>query len=163
MKLFNRFLGLLLVTITIGMASCAKQDLEIGGPNIASPTKKTIPTSLQPDAGVSLIEFNATAFNLSSDLFKAVDFTIEDEIIMLTTSYSGGCGAAHFRLVADTQLQYSPNNTPIINAKLILDNDDRCSYTIKKTVAYDLTPIQQIGHSQVILKIADFGEAVYAY
>lgn len=157
MKALNHFLGLFFITILIGMTSCTKQDLEIGE-SLATTTKSTSAT-----LDIAPILIDNVAYNSSGDLFTAVDFTIEDEIIMLSTSYLGGCTPVQFRLIADSQVQYSSGNIPTFNAKLILDNNDKCSYTIKKTVAYDLSPLQLFGHSQVILKIEDFGEVVYSY
>ena len=157
MKALNHFLGLFFITILIGMTSCTKQDLEVG--ESLAPTTKVASATLD----IKPILIDNAAYNASGDLFTAIDFTIEDEIIMLRTSYPAGCVPVQFRLVADSQIQYSSGNIPIFNSKLILDNNDKCSYTVKETVGYNLVPLQLAGHNQVILKIKDFGEVTYSY
>jgi hypothetical protein len=160
MKALNHFLGLFFIAILIGMTSCAKQDLEINENRLA-PSKKAASTATTLDVAPILLDNDA--YNLSGDLFTAMDFTIEDEIIMLSVNYLAGCNPVQFRLVADPQVQYGAGNVPFFNGKLILDNDDKCSYTVKKTVAYDLSELQQVGYGKVILKIDGFGEALYSY
>jgi len=159
MKPLNHFLGLFFITILIGITSCTKQGLEIDE-NTLSPIKKAASTT---KLDVVPIEVDNIAYNSIGDLFTAIDFTIEDEIIMLTTSYLGGCTPVQFRLVANSQIQYGAGNIPIFNAKLILDNNNKCTYFTKSSTAFDLSPIQQVGHSEIILKIEDFGEVLYSY
>ena len=125
-------------------------------PNIEK-TKKTTEAKVPP------VIISSTAFSSVSSPFTIPNFTIEDEIIMMTTNYFAGCNPVQFRLVADTQVQYSGTGIPIFNSKLILDNNDKCTYFMKKTVAFDLSPLEQVGHNEILLKIADFGEVLYSY
>lgn len=157
MKVLNHFLGLFVITILVGMTSCTEQGLDINK-NLA-PTNKSAEAVLD----IAPILVSSVAYNLSGDLFTAINFTIEDEIIMLTTNYQGGCTTAQFQLVADPQVQYDVGNTPMFNSKLILDNTDKCNYTVRETVSYDLTPLQQSGSNKVILNIENFGKVTYSY
>lgn len=161
MKGLNHFLGLFFLTILVGMTSCNKQDLDINT-NTINPASTTKAASVNSSSVTPILLDNA-AYNLPSDFFTALNFTIEDEIIMLTTGYVGGCNVVSFRLVADPQVQYNAGNIPVFNGKLILDNNDKCPYNIKKTNKYDLKPLQQSGFSQVILNLDGFGEVVYSY
>ena len=161
MRNINQYLGLVLIAILFVVSSCTKQDIQINeNPTELTPTRKS---AIVNRANVTPIIVNDALYAFSGDIFTSIDFTIEDEIIMLSTNYNGGCNIATFTLAAQSIVNYAPNNTPIIKAKLILENEDKCSYPVKNISSYDLKPIQQAGYNTVILDIEQFGQVIYNY
>lgn len=158
MKTFNNYLGLFLIAFSLVASSCSKQDLALEIAQNNSGIKKVT------SAGVVLpILVDDAAYNIPSSFFSALNFTIEDEIIMLTSGYSGGCGVVTFKLVAESKITLTSNNTPVVNVRLLLDNNSKCKDLLEKVSKFDLTPLNKLGSGHIILNVERYGMIDYYY
>ncbi len=157
MRVFStKFLFIFIASFTIFLTSCEQTEL-VSPTTIGTKTKK-----VKGADNIPSVTINHKAYNNTSSPFTIPNFTIEDEIIMLTATYEGGCGAVSFSLVADTKLS-DYNGTPVIPVKLILDDNDPCLNSVNKEVRYNISKLQQPGTNEVFLDIDNVGLVTYAY
>ena len=84
-------------------------------------------------------EFN----NAPKDEFTFVNVTLEEDLLHLEVSYSGGCATHEFSLIGTGVFMESyPVQTSIMLSHE--DNYDNCESIITETLVFDLTPLKEL-------------------
>jgi hypothetical protein len=84
-------------------------------------------------------EFN----NAPRDEFTFVNVTLEEDLLYLKVSYSGGCATHNFSLIGTGVFMESyPVQTSIVLSHE--DNYDNCESIITETLVFDLTPLKEL-------------------
>ena len=81
--------------------------------------------------------------NLKMDAYFIEEITIQDDILNIIISYSGGCEKHYFKLV--TSLNFTIVNR-VYRSKLILSHDangDMCKRIVEEHLYYDLSPLKK--------------------
>ncbi len=154
-----KFLFIFVVSFTIVFSSCEK--IEMATPAVEKITKKSV-ASDKNSPRINPVIINAAAYSSATAPFTITGFTIEDEIIMLTTNHQGGCGSADYILVSDGNVG-SLNGKPLVKLKLKLDDRDPCKKVIGTKLGFDLTPIHQPNANSMTLNIKGIGFVSYSY
>jgi len=102
--------------------------------------------SLSPlnDSTTPRILINKSEFdNAIRDDFSFNTVTLEQDILSLDVSYSGGCTSHDFLLIGsgDFMESYPVQTTIVLSHE---DNDDNCESLITKTLVFDLTPLKEL-------------------
>lgn len=162
MKIFsNKFLFIFALSSIIAFGSCSMVETV---PPIEKTVKKANANLNNGNNGIVVkpVIIDAAAYQGISAPFTITGLTIEDEIIMFSVTYNGGCGSVDFSLVSDGSVS-NINGKPLINLKLMLDDRDGCKKSIDSMAKFDLTPIHQPYYSNMIINIVGFGSVTYSY
>lgn len=156
MKFLNTKNLIVLVFSLVMFGSC--EDAEVLSPytNIEK-TKRT--TKLAPSIVVS-----STAYASISSPFTIPNFTIEDEIIMLTTNFNGTSEVADFYLATDGSID-NVDGQAVINIRLIrnMNNPSFSKGINQQQLRFDLSPLQDYSPKSVYLNIAGIGMVNYSF
>lgn len=85
---------------------------------------------------------------------------IEDDILTLAISYSGGCAEHEFELISNGAYakSYPPQLTLFLRHD---DKEDRCRSIVDKKLNFNLKPVQYPGTGQVVLKFNNTKEYIH--
>ena len=86
---------------------------------------------VNPDGCEAMIRSNLKYQNAKSDDFDLVEARIEDDCLLITVRYGGGCGEVDFDLIANEGESLSL--PPQIQMRLVLDDNDNCK-VVKSTM-----------------------------
>jgi len=161
MKIFStKFLFLLAFSSLVVLSSCNM--METVSPVEKTTKKAVVPHFHSSNGNAQPVIISSATYNGISAPFTINGLTIEDEIIMLTTTYKGGCGTANFILASDGSVG-NVNGKPSVTLKLLLDDRDGCKKNIETQENFDLSPIHQPNSSSMIINIVGFGSFTYSY
>ncbi len=139
MKIFS-VIGLLLLLLSIGCR----------------------PEPVGPNGCEAIDRDNARYQNALSDEFTLASAKIEEDCLLLTVRYGGGCGTVDFDMVAIEGSAFSL--PPQIPMRLILDDEDPCEALITDEIAFDLAALQGDGAGAIQLAIETLSERLeYQY
>lgn len=100
--------------------------------------------------------------NAPSDEFYFQSATIDGNCLKMIVRYGGGCEAVTFQLIDAAAIMES---LPVQrNIRLSLEDEDDCEALVTRELYYDLTPLQVVGNSKIILNLLGFPESLtYQY
>lgn len=125
-------------------------------PNIEK-TKKTTEAKVPP------VIISSTAFSSVSSPFTIPNFTIEDEIIMLTTNFSGSSVSADFYLTTDGSID-NIDGESVIKLRLIRSvNNNVSKVNMEQELSFDLSPLHSFIPKSVYLDIEGIGMVNYSF
>jgi hypothetical protein len=152
---FAMFLVLTLVT------GCHKYDMFNGG-NINSQSGTDI---LSKNIIIDEDSFNS----ISKDEFLIQDSYINDDSLVLTIEYVGGCGIFEYDLVTDGAFMES---YPVqLNIAVSFEDDDTCEALVREQLSFNLSnladyyfELYRTDHGSIIMHLENFEESlVYSF
>ena len=119
-------------------------------------------TLVKSSASAIIIDDNLFASSVS-DPFKPTGLTIEDEIIMITVDYNGGCGTVDADLIGQSKVQMNNDGIPEVKAQMIFADNDKCGTNISKTFAFDISSLRSSTQNAIAINIKGIGTVLYKY
>jgi hypothetical protein len=150
MKFLNTKYLIVLAFSIVLLGSC--EQAEMVSPNIEK-TKRSADAESAP-----LVVVSNTAYGSISGPFAIPNFTIEDEIIMLTTNFNGISESADFYLTTDGSVDLI-DGEPVINLKLIrnMNNISNSKGSNQQQLRFNLSPLKAYSPKSVYLNIDGVG------
>lgn len=144
----NRIVVFSALALTPLAGGCPPTNANVLGPDTA-PVRIVASTSLGPD-----------------DPFEVTAHRLEDDVLQVDLSYSGGCQTHEFEgLISADVLESLP--VQMVGRITHEDRDDPCDSIVSGTIALDLTPLRDFyqslygtGAATVILQLAPIGEPI---
>ncbi len=91
-------------------------------------------------------------YDTTQDPYNFEEVKIEDDLLYIKVSYSGGCGTHEFSLIFSEYIEST--NPPIMFALLIHEaNRDSCISKLYKDLFFNLTPLREV--TPVWIRIKD--------
>ncbi|MEL7530206.1 MAG: hypothetical protein AAFN10_02800 [Bacteroidota bacterium] len=118
--------------------------------------------TINPDGCEALIRSNNKYDYTNSDDFELVEARIEDDCLLITVRYGGGCGEVDFDLIAiEGETLSLPPQIPM---RLVLDDNDNCEALITDEIGFDVSEIKNSGSGTHMFKLEGLSEMIeYSY
>jgi hypothetical protein len=155
MKFLNTKYLIVLAFSIVLLGSC--EQAEMVSPNIEK-TKRSADAESVP-----LVVVSNTAYGSISGPFTIPNFTIEDEIIMLTTNFNGTSESADFYLTTDGSVDLI-DGEPVINLRLIRNvNNSISKSSNQRQLAFDLSSLKNYSPKSFYLNVEGVGMVSYEF
>lgn len=118
---------------------------------------------INPDGCQLTIRDSDRFQNDESDDFELLEASLDEDCLLITVRYGGGCGGADFNLIAIEGETFSL--PPQIPMRLILDDNDNCEALITEELQFDVRPLQgEAGTGLHMLDLEGLDEMIeYSY
>lgn len=114
-------------------------------------------TWLEEDATKVIID-ERMFFEATGDEYNLSDVKLNGNTLEITVRYGGGCGQVEARLLAGPVLYTYP---PIQQLRLVFQDNDPCEAYLQKTFHFDLSPLRNIGGSEIILSLDGWPDRIH--
>ncbi len=136
---------LFILIMLVGIIGCRKED-------VSSPQSILLDDPNNTGISDQIIITNSSFFGIFSyndHPFTIRNVNIQNDNIIISITYSGGCGAIGKSLIAGSEIMES--NPPQRHLKLFFTDWDQCEAAINVEWTYNITPLRVDGFNSVIL------------